>query len=199
MKKIIRNLSLTLVMLTIALSFAACGPKKAPPAPPPVAFIVSLDSNKVPGITVSVDQTTTKKTFVSGIDSNGRVTAYGALGELDMITVNVNGTVSYADCNEFATDMNGYFTDFFTLGINAPIDTKYVDIKDGLPARIEDVTIINNRYITKVQWLLNGSPWTICGNTTSNDGFYYIGFLNSESKVLQEYFVRVVYNITFIS
>ncbi|MEG1499606.1 MAG: hypothetical protein RR400_00830 [Clostridia bacterium] len=211
MTKKLKGLSLALLLVPCMLIFAACnGP------------LAKIDAStvKVAGIIVSVDEMTTKKSFTkAGGDSEARVTSFGALGELDCITINVAGTVSKKIAAEKATkmtadgkevaagDIANYSTDFFSLKIKLPQNATKLDVKDGLPSKPISKTennVIDGYFTDKIQWLLGDAAATpesfgICGNSTTKDGYFYFDFQDSTGKSLQKYFVRVLYSVTFVA
>lgn len=177
---------------------------------------VNASIAKVPGITVTVDPMTTKKLFsLDNGDSEARVNQFAKYGELDQITINVSGEVSRADCIENAQprDSQGnaiegdavvnYYTDFFQFKLRLPENATKLGVSDGLPAKpVAEIENIENGYlIENVQWLLGGADqtnWSICGNATTNDGYFYYAFYNDEDELVAQYFVRVVYDVTFV-
>ena len=201
---------ITTIVLCISLVlFAACGETKD-------KFKTDSSIAKVDGITVTMDKDTTQKEFsIENGDSQGRVDLFGDLGTLKQYTINVSGTVSRADCveNASARDANGdevgeegvvnYYTDWFEFKILVPENATHYKSTDGLPAKpVAELNIDDNGYwVDDVQWLLgdaNQSNWTICGNATTNDGYFYYAFLDADGEIVDQYFVRVVYDVTFV-
>lgn len=202
--------SALVLMLLVPCMFllAACGGK--------ADFKVDASIAKVDGITVTLDKELTKKEFsTDNGDSQSRVDTFGDLGELDLVTIRVSGTVSRADCDENATAMNAegdvvaegetvvYYTDVFELKMLVPKDATKYYTKDGLPAKeIAELENVEDGYIVeKVQWLLGDAnkTWNICGSADTNDGYFYYSFLNDSDEVVKEFFVRVVYDVEFVA
>lgn len=205
----IAKISVVALLLAVcSILFVACGSTPN--------YQVDSSMAKVSGITVTVDQETTKKAFsTENGDSEARVNQFGKYGELDQITVRVSGEVSRADCveNAQAKDANGndvtadtavnYYTDFFQFKLKINDDATKLEVSDGLPAKpiAEIENVKDGYYVENVQWLLgdaNQSNWQICGNATTNDGYFYYGFYNDADEVVAQYFVHVVYNVTFV-
>lgn len=207
---IIKTAFVAVMVILCAVLFVACGGNKD-------NYSVDASIANVDGITVTVDKDTTKKAFsTANGDSEARVNQFAKYGELDQITIRVSGTVSRADCveNASARDGNGdpvaeggvvnYYTDFFEFKLKIADDATKLDVADGLPAQpISEIENVKDGYmVEKVQWLLgdaNQSNWQICGNATTNDGYFYYGFYNdTDEEPVAEYFVRVVYDVEFV-
>ena len=97
-----------------------------------------------------------------------------------------------------------YYTDFFQLSLLIPEGATQFATSDGLPAKpVSDIENIKDGYVIEnVQWLLadaNGENWNICGNATTNDGYFYYKFLDDNNKVVDEFFVHVVYDVDFVA
>ena len=205
---VIASILLALVVVACFVCLVACGEKDK--------YIIEQSNTKVDGVTITVNQELTKKKFSTEAgDSEARVNQFAKFGELDQITINVKGTVSKADCvkNAVARDAAGnevgndgkvnYYTDYFTLKIKVDESVTKLKVADGLPAKdIREITKQEDGYYAEsIQWLLgdaNQSNWQICGNTTSNDGYFYFAFMNDEEEIVNQYFVRVVYDVTFV-
>lgn len=207
---IFKTAFIAVLVALCAVLFVACGDD-------PAKFSVDGSIAEVSGITVKVDKDMTKKTFsIENGDSVARVNQFAKYGELDLITIRVSGTVSKADCveNAQAKDANGddatasninYYTDYFQFKLQLPKGATKLDVSDGLPAKpITEITNIEDGYLVeKVQWLLGDATatnWSICGNATTNDGYFYYGFYNdTDEEPVAEYFVRVVYDVEFVA
>ena len=205
-KSLFIGIVLALILIPCLFLLTACG------GDDPRAK-ADVNNAKVDGITVTVNETT-KKTFTE--EDGARFTQFGKYGELDQISVTVSGTVSKADCTENATamDANGnvieagsetpvsYYTDFFTLYLLVPEGATQYGVSDGLPAGpVEELGEVKDGYVAvETQWLLNSATdgWQICGNTTTNDGYFYYSFNDAEGEVVEEFFVRVAYDVTFV-
>lgn len=201
-------LSAVLIMITL-FAMTACGETPKPDVK------VSTSLAKIDGISVTVGETTTKE-FVEGEDSEGRVNLYGDLGELKQYTINVSGEVSIAECNEKAIAMNdgnvveddstpiGYYTDFFEMKFLAPEGATKVGYIDGNSQKLDTEigTLDEDGYYTEsVQWLLGNTDktnWNTCGNADTQDGYFYFKFLNDEDKIVDHFFVKVVYDVEFV-
>ena len=207
-KAIFSVILLAVFLIPCLLLLTACGGGK------PEAK-VDASIAKVGGITVTLEDTT-RKEFKDGEDLAGRVEQFAKYGELDQINVKVSGTVSKADCDANATAMDAegnpveagsetpvnYYTDFFELQFLIPEDATQFLASDGLPAKpIAEIENTENGYvIVETQWLLgNPGSWNICGNAETQDGYFYYSFLNDEGDVVDEFFVRVVYDVEFVA
>lgn len=207
MKKFIKLATSLALVFACTLIFTACGQAD---------FKIDANQVKIDGVTITLEKEIWKKLFsLENEDSQARVDQFAKYGELDEVTINVEGTVSRADCVENATamDANGnpvtadttvnYYTDSFEFSMKIPENaTKYV-VSDGLPAKeIAELENAKDGYIVEnVQWLLGGADqtgWTICGNAQTNDGYFYYAFLDENEEVVKEFFVRVVYDVEFV-
>lgn len=179
-------------------------------------YKINTSVTKVQGVNITLDNNVGKKLFsTENGDSESRVNQFAKYGELDVVTINVTGTVSIENCVQYATamDANGnpvtsnesevnYYTDFFELSMKIPADATKYQVSDGLPAKdIAELENVKDGYVVEnTQWLLGGADktgWTICGTATTNDGYFYYAFLDDNDEVVKEFFVRVVYDVEF--
>jgi len=169
------------------------------------------------GLSVAVTDTTQTKAFVLGVDSEERIEKFGEFGELRLICVTVSGTVQSAGLATSGTAMTidgdsvhvtgssetaSYYTDWFKLKIKLPQDATKLNKLDGNGPQIIDTvaSVSDGFYFENVEWLYgdaNAENWTINGNSETNDLYLYYGFTDDSNNVLAEYFVRVIYDITF--
>ena len=209
MKKFIKVATSLLLVCAFAIALTACGQPD---------FKIDKTTTKVDGVTITLEKEIGKKLFsLENEDLQGRVDQFAKYGELDEVTINVEGTVSEADCVESATptDANGnpiesndgvvsYYTDTFEFSIKIPENATKFIVSDGLPAKeIAELENVKNGYVVEnVQWLLGEADqtgWGICGNAQTNDGYFYYAFLDNNDEVVKEFFVRVVYDVEFVA
>ena len=206
-KAIFSVILLAVFLIPCLLLLTACGGGK------PEAKVDASIAN-VEGITVTLEKTT-RKEFKEGEDSATRVEQFAQYGELDQINVLVSGTVSKADCDANATAMDSegnpvvdgsdtpinYYTDFFELQLLIPDGATMFLASDGLPAKpVAEIENVENGYvIVETQWLLgNPGSWNICGNAETQDGYFYYSFIDDSGEVVDEFFVRVAYDVEFV-
>ena len=210
-KQILKIFLAVVVLMVTIFTLTACGDKKEE-GTDKAEVVVSERIANIGGITVVLGENTT----VDGKDLASRNELYGNLGELKQINITVSGTVSRAECDEKAIPMNageiveddaspiGYYTDFFEMKILVPEGaTKYGYI-DGNPQKLDqEIGLVdeNGYFSESVQWLLGAadkSSWNTCGKADTQDGYFYYKFLNDSDEIVDQFFVRVVYDVTFV-
>ena len=209
-KQILKIMLAVILLMAAMFALTACGGSN-----PKAEVKVSTSLAEIDGISVSVGEKTTKE-FVEGVDAEGRVALYGNLGELTQYTIYVSGTVSIAECNEKAIAMNdgnvvedastpiGYYTDFFEMKFLVPEGATKVGFIDGNSQKIDsEIGNVDSDgyYSESVQWLLgtaDKASWNTCGNAETQDGYFYYKFLNDENEIVDQFFVRVVYDVEFV-
>lgn len=182
--------------------------------------IAKIDDSitNIDGVTISITSTNEKKAFVHNIDNDLLIERFGELGELSTIEVSLEGTVSISSLPTNATAMvkeNGnshvkainevasYYTDFFILKIKMPTTAKKINNLDGNGPRTIDTSnsVKDGFYIHKIEWLfgdVTASNWSIAGDTSTNENYLYIGFIDEANETIAQYFVHIQYNISFV-
>lgn len=212
-KKILTILACFVFVFVGGFALTACGDEEEPTPQPAPEVMVSESIAQIDGITVALGENTTKK-FEDGVDLANRVSLYGSLGELKQINVTVSGTVSRAECDEKAIAMNdgnvveddsavGYYTDFFEMRFLVPEGATKVGFIDGNSQKLDQEigNVENGYYAESVQWLLgtaDKSSWNTCGNADTQDGYFYYKFLNDSDEIVDQFFVCVTYDVTFV-
>lgn len=162
-------------------------------------------------IDVKVEKTTTKA-FTFGTDSDARIAKYGELGELTQINLVVSGKTDLNSLKLTCTgiDVSGkptnnesetvYFNDNVKIKIRLPRDYAKINRLDG-----KGVVDIDKPKEVEDEYLKFNLPWVILNkektqasfNTdeNENDKYLFFEFLDSNNKVLAQYFVRVQYEV----
>lgn len=172
---------------------------------------------KVGGVSVSAEKNVTKKAFIEGVDSDIRIQKYGELGSLNTLTVKIEGEVEKAKAESLLTPITvdgssshvtgenesvTYYTDYIKIKIKLPERATKLDTLDGDGATTIDTSqsVEDGYYFTKLEWLkvdANKHNYTIAGDATTNDEYYYFAFKNDDNDLVQDYLVHVVFNVTF--
>lgn len=172
---------------------------------------------KVGGVSVSAEKTVTKKAFIEGVDSEIRIQKYGELGSLNTLTVKVEGEVKKEKAESLLTPITvdgssshvtgenesvTYYTDYIKIKIKLPERATKLDTLDGDGATTIDTSqsVEDGYYFTKLEWLkvdANKQNYTIAGDATTNDEYYYFAFKNDDNDLVQDYLVHVVFNVSF--
>ncbi len=178
---------------------------------------VDTSVTKVTGITVNADKEVKTKAFVQGTDSEVRVQKFGELGSISLINVKIMGTVVKSSANNVVTPITvdgesshvtmvdesvTYYTDYIKLKIKLPENATKIDTLDGDGAVAIDMTesVEDGYYETKLEWLkvdVSKENYTIAGDATTKDEYYYFGFKDDDGDLVKDYFVCILYEVTF--
>ena len=153
-----------------------------------------------------------KKAFTYGADSDKRIAKYGELGELTQINIKISGETSLDKLKQTTTGVDesgqaasdeskiSYFTDWVKIKIRLPKGYAKYNILDGKGnVKIDKAKQVEDDYFKfNFEWVRLDKDKT-SANLVVDDGetdkYLFYEFCDKDDKVLEHYFVRIVYDV----
>ena len=158
-------------------------------------FEVNTNGAKVGSVNARVNQTTSKRSFVSNGYFADR--GYSGLGELDSIEILVSGMISEAECVTYASNGVGGYEDYFKLSIKAPANAKSVHVNGETTVEVDSSKFLSGYLVNDVRWLDGFSHY---GKTYGSEKIncFHIAFYGDAVTPISQYFVYITYDLTFV-